>query len=110
MIETLYKTGKPEREKSECYVLVLARRTGDGQGLYAFMEEHGKWDDGTQRFLYKVMSIEIEDELTRQRALAIYDDAKRRLAQRGFVHSFVMDYRSKSLQADQFPALEQATA
>ena len=69
MIETLYKTSKPEREKSECYVLVLARRTGDGKGLYAFMEEHGQWDDSAQRFLYQVMSIEIEDELTRQRAL-----------------------------------------
>ncbi len=110
MIETLYKTGKPERGKSECYVLVLARRTGDGQGLYAFMEEHGQWDDGAQRFLYQVMSIEIEDELTHQRAHAIYDDAKHRLAQRGFVHSFVMDYRSKGPQADRLPVAEQATA
>jgi hypothetical protein len=110
MIGTLYKTGKPEREKSECYVLVIARRTGDGQGLYAFMEEHGQWDDGTQRFLYQVMSIEIEDELTHQRALAIYDDTKQRLAQRGFVHSFVMDYRSKSPQADRLRVAEQATA
>jgi hypothetical protein len=110
MIETLYKTGKPEREKSECYVLVLARRTGDGQGLYAFMEEHGEWDDRTQRFVYQVMSIEIEDELTRQRALDLYENAKQRLAQRGFVHSFVMDYRSRSPQADQLPVAEQATA
>jgi hypothetical protein len=110
MIETLYKTSKPEREKSECYVLVLARRTGDGKGLYAFMEEHGQWDDGAQRFLYRVMSIEIEDELTRQRARAIYDDAKQRLAQRGFVHSFVMDYRPRDPRADPLPAAEQATA
>jgi hypothetical protein len=110
MIETLYKTGKPEREKSECYVLVLARRTGGGQGLYAFMEEHGQWDDHSQRFLYQVMSIALEDELTHQRALAIYHDAKQRLAQRGFVHSFVMDYRPRSPQADQLPVAEQATA
>ena len=52
MIETLYKTSAPEREKSECYVLVLARRTGDRKDLYAFMEEHGRWDYGTQRFGY----------------------------------------------------------
>ncbi len=110
MIETLYKTGKPEREKSECYVLVLARRTGEGQGLYAFMQEHGQWDDSAQRFYYQVMSIEIEDELTRQRALAIYDDAKLRLAQQGFVHSFVMDYRPKSPEADRLPVAVQATA
>jgi hypothetical protein len=110
MIETLYKTSKPEREKSECYVLVLARRTGDGQGRYAFMEEHGQWDDSAQRFLHQVMFIEIEDELTRQRALAIYDDAKHRLAQRGFVHSFVMDHRPGVPQADPLPAAEQAIA
>ena len=74
------------------------------------MEEHGQWDDGTQRFLYEVMSIEIEDELTRQRALAIYDDAKRRLAERGFVHSFVMDFRPRSPQADPLSVAEQVTA
>lgn len=110
MIETLYMTSEPEREKSECYVLVLARRTGDGKGFYAFMEEHGRWDDGTQRFAYQVMSIEIEDELTHPRALAIYEDAKQRLAQRGFVHSFVMDYRPRGPHADQLPLAEQITA
>jgi hypothetical protein len=56
------------------------------------------------------MSIALEDELTHQRALAIYHDAKQRLAQRGFVHSFVMDYRPRSPQADQLPVAEQATA
>ena len=110
MIETLFKTSMPEREKSECYVLVLARRTGDGHGLYAFMEEHGQWDERTQRFFYEVMSVEIEDELTHQRALALYDEAKQRLAQRGFVHSFVMDYRSKRPQADHVAVAEEATA
>jgi hypothetical protein len=110
MIETLYKTGKPEREKSECYVLVLARRTGERQGLYAFMEEHGQWNDSTQRFAYQVMSIEVEDEFTHQRALAVYNDAKQRLAQRGFVHSFVMDYRSKVPQAGRLPLAGQVTA
>ena len=110
MIETLYKTSKPERDKSECYVLVLARRTGDGKGLYAFMEEHGEWDDRAQRFLYQVMSIEMEDELTHQRALAIYDDAKYRLAQRGFVHSFVTDHRPRGPQSTPLPVAQQATA
>jgi hypothetical protein len=110
MIETLYKTSKPERDKSECYVLVLARRTGDGQGFYAFMEEHGEWDDRAQRFLYQVMSIEFEEELTHPRALAIYDDAKRRLALRGFVHSFVMDYLPRGPQADPLTVAERATA
>jgi hypothetical protein len=110
MIETLYKTSEPEREKSECYVLVLARRTGDGKGLYAFMEEHGQWDERTQRFGYQLMSIEYEKELTRLCALDLYEDAKQRLARRGFVYSFVMDYRAKSPQADELPLVEQATA
>jgi hypothetical protein len=110
MIETLYKTTEPEREKSECYVLVLARRTGDRKDHYAFMEEHGRWDDGAQRFGYQVMFIEVEDELTRQRALDLYEDAKQRLARRGFVHSLVMDYRPMSPQADQVSLAEQVTA
>ena len=110
MIETLYKTTEPEREKSECYVLVLARRTGDRKDLYAFMEEHGRWDDGTQRFGYQVMFIEVEDELTRQRALDLYEDAKQRLARRGFVHSLVMDYRPMSPQADKLSLAEQVRA
>jgi hypothetical protein len=74
------------------------------------MEEHGRWDDSARRFVYQVMSIEVEDELTHQRALAVYHDAKQRLAQRGFVHSFVMDYRSKSPQADQLAVAERVTA
>lgn len=110
MIETLYKTSEPEREKSECYVLVLARRTGDGKGLYAFMEEHGQWDELTQRFAYQVMSIEIEDELTHQRAVDLYENAKLRLARRGFVHSFLMDYRPISPQPDRLSLAEQITA
>ena len=110
MIETLYKTSEPEREKSECYVLVLARRTGDRKDLYAFMEEHGQWDDRTQRFGYEVVSIEIEDELTHQCALALYEDSKQRLARRGFVHSFVMDYRPMSPESDRLSLAEQVTA
>jgi hypothetical protein len=110
MIETLYKTSEPEREKSECYVLVLARRAGDGKGLYAFMEEHGQWDEPMQRFAYEVMSIEIEDEVTHQRALDLYENAKLRLAQRGFVHSFVKDVRPISPQPDRIPLAEQITA
>jgi hypothetical protein len=74
------------------------------------MEEHGHWDDSTQRFVHHVMSIEFEDELTHQRALAVYHDAKQRLAQRGFVHAFVMDYRSKSPHSDQLAVAERVTA
>jgi hypothetical protein len=51
MIETVYKTPTPEKGKSECYVLVLTSRAASGGSVYAFMEEHGQWNDDLQRLL-----------------------------------------------------------
>jgi hypothetical protein len=100
MIETLYQTTTPEKGKSECYVLLLARRLGE-RAPYAFMEEHGRWDESFERFLYQVTSIRDEEDLTQQDALAIYNSAKRKLAERGFVYSFALDLRRKDAKAEQ---------
>jgi hypothetical protein len=110
MIETLYKTSSPEKGKSECYVLVLAQRAGGERGRYAFMEEHGRWDENAMRFLHSVTSINADEELTHEDALAMYQESKRRLAQRGFIHSFVLDFRRKTANAEQQSELVEATA
>jgi hypothetical protein len=95
MIETLYKTANPEREKSECYVLVLTSRVASGRRVFAFMEEHGKWDDGFMRFLFQVNSVSAEEGLTYDEALEMYKASKQNLAEKGFVHSFVPDCARK---------------
>jgi hypothetical protein len=95
MIETLYKTKTPEKERSECYVLVLTARPGSEGKVYVFMEEHGRCDDGLERFIYEVTSISTESDLNRQEAHEMYDTAKKRLAQRGFVHTIVQDFGRK---------------
>ena len=88
MIETLYKTQIPEKGKSECYVLVLTSRAASDGSVYAFMEEHGEWSDDFQRLIYNVKSIDTDEHLTYQQARWLYDMAKRKLTQMGFVHSF----------------------
>ena len=88
MIETLYKTQTPEKGRSECYVLVLTSRAASGGKFYAFMEEHGQWNDDLQRFLYRVNSIHADEPLSYQHARGIYDTAKTNLASKGFVHCF----------------------
>ena len=96
MIETLYKTSSPERGKSECYVLVLTSRVASGRREFAFMEEHGEWDDGLTRFLYKAISVSAEQGLTYEDALNMYKESKQRLALAGFVHSFLPDCARKA--------------
>ena len=91
MIETLYKTQTPEKEKSECYVLVLTSRAASGGKVYAFMEEHGQWHDDLQRFRYRVNAINTEEELTYQHARGMYERAKSNLVRKGFIHSFGSD-------------------
>jgi len=88
MIETFYTTDCPEKGKSECYLLVVTPRPGSQDRIYSFMEEHGKWDATAQRFLYEVTAIFAEEELTCEKALAMYNGAKQNLLKKGFVHSF----------------------
>ena len=106
MIETLYKTNTPEKERSECYVLVLASRPASEDGAYVFMEEHGRWDDDSDRFIHEVKTINTEDRLTREEGLALFDSAKKNLAERGFIHAFVPEYSRKMQHVDQLSELE----
>ena len=53
MIETLYKTKTPEKERSECYVLVLASRPASEDRAYVFMEEHGRGMKARSGFITK---------------------------------------------------------
>lgn len=110
MIETLYRTGSPEKGKSECYVLVVTPRVGTRRDSYSFMKEHGRWDDHLDRFVHQVTSINTEEGITHQRALALYETAKHELAQEGFVHSFVLDFRRKSPLSSQATELVEVTA
>jgi hypothetical protein len=105
MIETLYKTETPVQGKSECYVLVLTSRAGSRRSYYAFMEEHGYWNDQIKRFIHEVSSINTEEGITYENARALYESAKWDLAQKGFVYSFVQDYGRKDPHVDTVPEL-----
>jgi|ERR1700733_6352426 hypothetical protein len=109
MIETLYKTETPVKGKSECYVLVLTSRVGSRRSYYAFMEEHGYWNDQMKRFVHEVSSINTEDGITYENARAQYESAKWDLTQKGFVHSFVQEYRRKDPREYTVPELEPMT-
>ncbi len=98
MIETLYKTKHPDKKTSERYVLVLTSRPASRAKAYSFMEEHGRWDDVTNGFLHAVSSIRVDEGTTHSEALAMYQSAKAKLAERGFIHSFSPDYREESMQ------------
>lgn len=74
------------------------------------MEEHGRWDDGFERFIHETASISTESDLTHEEALAMYDAAKQKLAQRGFVHAFAQDYKRKKPREQQACGLELVSA
>jgi hypothetical protein len=107
MIETIYKTRHPDKDKSERYVLVLTSRPTGRSKTYSFMEEHGHWDDSANRFLHDVSSIRVDEGTTHSEALGMYNNAKEKLAERGFIYSFSPDYREESMQViAPKPALE----
>ena len=110
MIETLYDTETPENGSSECYVLVLTPRPASGRKVYSFMEEHGKWDDSLNRLLFEVKSISADGEMTHEEALSMYNAAKIRLAERGFIHAFAPGYTRKMPHAYQLFQPESVTA
>lgn len=110
MIETLYKTHTPEKGKSECYVLVLTSRVSRGGKVYAFMEEHGNWNDDLQRFVYRVKSINAEEQLTYERAHSMYKSARGNLIGKGFVHSFGPDGARHEPHLNQVAEFEAAIA
>ncbi|MGB8030829.1 MAG: hypothetical protein WCF30_14350 [Terracidiphilus sp.] len=110
MIETLYETNTPEKGRSECYVLVFTARPASEGKVYVFMEEHGRWDDGLGHFHYEVNSVSTEGRLTREEALAMYNTAKNKLAQRGFIHAFAPNYSRKMPHKHQLCELEAVSA
>ena len=110
MIETLYKTDTPEKDKSECYVLVLAPRPGSDGRVYSFMEEHGRWDEVLGRFVYEVVQIIAEERMTQDAALAMYHTAKQMLRKKGFVHSFFGGCLRKEPLAHEVLEFEEMTA
>jgi len=110
MIETLYQTHAPEKDKSECYVLVLTSRASTRGTAYVFMEEHGHWDDDLQRFRYSVNSINTDEQLTGKQALDLYETTKSNLARKGFIHSFRTEPLPKVACSDLMPEPELATA
>jgi hypothetical protein len=99
MIETLYKTNFPEKGRSECYVLVLTSRLTGGRRVFAFMEEHGKWDNSLMRFLHKVKTVSAEEGMTYAEVLAMYKTSKENLAAKGFIYSFVPDFPCEGREA-----------
>lgn len=105
MIETLYRTPSPEKGKSECYVLVLTSRAATGGKIYAFMEEHGRWNDDFQRFVYEVSSINTDEQLTFQQASSLYEASKRNLAEMGFLYSFSIDRKQPTVDRAPDPQL-----
>jgi hypothetical protein len=110
MIETLYKTATPEKGKSEHYVLVLTSRAASAGQVYAFMEEHAQWNDDLQRLVYRVHSINTDEQLTYQHARGLYEMSKDRLAQMGFIYSFASNGVSKEPHSAQTPNPEAAIA
>lgn len=110
MIETFYKTHSPERDKSECYVLVLTSRVSRGGKIFAFMEEHGSWNDDLQRFTYNVKAINTEEGLTYESARNLYESTRCNLIQRGFVYSVDADGARKTACAEEIPAPQFALA
>jgi hypothetical protein len=110
MIETFYKTPTPEKGKSERYVLVLTCRAASAGRVYAFMEEHGQWNDDLERLVYRVHSINTDEQLTYQHARGLYEMSKNRLAQMGFIHSFASNGVSTAPHSDQIPNPEPAIA
>ena len=110
MIETLYKTPTPEKGKSECYVLVLTSRAASSDRVFAFMEDHGQWNDDFEQLLFRVRSINADERLTYQQARGLYENSKHRLAKMGFVYSFGPDGRRNEPRSDRVRQPEAAVA
>lgn len=110
MIETLFKTPSPEKERSECYVMVLTSRVSTRGTAYVFMQEHGEWNCELQRYRYTAVSINADEGLTYEQALGLYEKAKKDVARIGFIHSFAPSNLRKGASSDQMPEHELATA
>lgn len=91
-VETLYKTKTPEKEKSECYELVINHVPGVAPRIHGFLEMHGWWDEASKTYVLSRTTINTKEEpLTLEEAEKMLNDAKSYLARNGFVHSFSPD-------------------
>ena len=94
-------------------MLVLASRPASEDKAYVFMEEHGHWDDNSNRFIHEVKTINTEGRLTCEEGLAMFNAAKKNLAERGFIYAFVPGHVRKMQQmqhAHQSCELEEVSA
>lgn len=108
MIETLYQTDQPIKGVSECYVLVLTSRASSGRKVFAFMQEHGKWNEQHGRFIYEVDAIGTSETLSPEEAFTLYHEARRTLAERGFVHAFKPTDKRKDPRIQRRAAAQEA--
>lgn len=74
------------------------------------MEEHGQWDEGSERLNFTVSSMNPEDGMPYEDALALYNAAKQRLARLGFIYSSVADYRRKTAREHRLLEAESVSA
>ena len=74
------------------------------------MEEHGYRDDRLERVLHEVVSISAEGDSNQEQALTMYHTSRKRLAQHGFVHSFVRGCRSEGQHVEQPREIETVSA
>ena len=92
-VETLYRTEAPERERSECFEIVIDILPWIGPRNFRFLKKHGQWDEGSKRYVLVLADAEaVERGVTLLEAEAMYAAAKSECARAGFVHSFAPDY------------------
>jgi hypothetical protein len=92
-VETLYKTKTPEKDKSECYELVIGTVPGTSPRTFRFLEKHGWWDEESKTYVLSRTTIDTEQEaITLEEAETMFEAAKANRASNGFVHGFAPDY------------------
>lgn len=92
-VETLYRTRTPQKERSECFEIVIDILPWIGPRNFRFVQKHGSWEEDSGTYLLAPTDPEaLEKGITLQEAEARYAAAKSECARRGFVHSFAPDY------------------
>jgi hypothetical protein len=92
-VETLYNTKTPEKERSECYEIVIDLLPWIGPRNFRFLEKHGWWDEASESYVIAAQDMDsFEEGRTLEEAEARFEQAKANHAKNGFVHSFAPDY------------------
>lgn len=91
-VETLYKTKTPQKERSECYEIVIDLLPWIGPRNFRFLEKHGFWDEKSESYIVAATDIDsFEEGRTLEEAEAQFEQTKALHARNGFVHSFAPD-------------------